>query len=484
MRTYDALVDELMELGTALREIHSEALHVNKIARRLLLLPASVLVLYILGCIYFMNHFFFNTSINGVDVSLKKYKDVDDVIRNHLKQYKLELIERNGTVEYLYGHDFDLRLNEKLRIDELGHRQNPFLWFRYTFDQKDYHMDQLYLYHKGKLDQQINELNCLKKDAVEPRNVSFRYSRGSYKVIGEVYGNTVLRDKLYKEIEAGIANGLNTIDLNEQQCYKSPRFTLESQKTAQTKSTLDLYTSAQITYLFGDQKEILDGKTINKWLKVDANLDVIFNRYAILIYVKGLSKKYDTVGTTRSFHSSTGRTVEVTGGLYGWMIDQEAEIEALTKHIKKGEVIEKEPAYIQKAKQRGEDDIGDTYLEINLTRQHLWFYKDGKLITHGPVVTGNPSRGFSTVLGSYMVVYKQKNATLVGPGYAAKVTYWMPFFGGIGVHDATWRSSFGGEIYKHRGSHGCVNAPFSLAKIIFENIEEGTPVIIYEERIK
>ena len=166
------------------------------------------------------------------------------------------------------------------------------------------------------------------------------------------------------------------------------------------------------------------------------------------------------------------------------MIDQEAEIEALTDHIKKGEVIVKEPAYIQKANQRGEDDIGNTYLEINLTRQHLWFYKDGKLITHGPVVTGNPSRGFSTVLGSYMVVYKQKNATLVGPGYAAKVTYWMPFFGGIGVHDATWRSSFGGEIYKHRGSHGCVNAPFSLAKIIFENIEEGTPVIIYEERMK
>jgi lipoprotein-anchoring transpeptidase ErfK/SrfK len=61
------------------------------------------------------------------------------------------------------------------------------------------------------------------------------------------------------------------------------------------------------------------------------------------------------------------------------------------------------------------------------------------------------------------------------------VTYWMPFYGNIGVHDASWRHSFGGEIYKRVGSHGCVNAPLYLAKIIFEQISEGTPFISYEE---
>jgi lipoprotein-anchoring transpeptidase ErfK/SrfK len=83
--------------------------------------------------------------------------------------------------------------------------------------------------------------------------------------------------------------------------------------------------------------------------------------------------------------------------------------------------------------------------------------------------------------GTFLLNYKQKDVTLTGPGYEAGVTYWMPFYGNIGLHDASWRSSFGGQIYKTRGSHGCVNAPKYLAKIIFEYIEEGTPIICYEE---
>ena len=444
----------------------------------------SILVLYFLGCIYFINHFFFHTFINGVNVSLKKYKDADDVIRNYLKQYKLEIIERNGEVEYIYGREIGLHRNEKAETADLLQKQKPFLWIRYVLGHKDHDIDRLFLYHQGKLALRIKQLNCLKAEVIEPKNVNFKYINGSYRVISEVYGNKLIRDKLYAAIETAILHGHSTIDLNEKQCYENPGYTLQSKKTSQTKSLLDKYTSSHITYHFGDQKEILDGKTVSKWLKVDSNLDVIINKYAVLLFIKGLSKKYDTVGITRSFQTSTGNKVEVTGGLYGWKIDQDVEINALIEHIKKGEVIEKEPVYMQKALLRGENEIGNTYLEINITRQHLWYYKDGKLIAHGPVVTGNPSRGFSTVLGTYMIVYKQKNATLVGPGYEAKVTYWMPFFGGLGVHDATWRRSFGSDIYRRRGSHGCVNAPFPLAKIIFEHIEEGTPVIIYEEIIK
>ncbi len=429
-----------------------------------------------------MNHFFFHTFINGVNVSLKKYKDADDIIRKHLLQYKLEIIDRNGKAEYIYGRDIGLRFDERVDISEPGRLQNPFLWVFYAFRDNHYEVDRLYRYQREKLKNSINKLHCLNTKVVEPRNVSFRYLNGSYQVIKEVYGNKILHDKLIKALEACIIKGCTSIDLTEKQCYQNPTFTLRSKKTAQTKDLLERYTSAHVTYLFGSQKEVLDGKTISKWLKVDDKLDVVINKYALLMFIKSLSKKYDTVGTVRSFHTSTGLTVEVTGGLYGWKIDQDTEIEALTLHITKGEVIVKEPAYLQKASRRGEDEIGNTYLEINITRQHLWFYQDGRLITHGPIVTGNPLRGFSTVLGTYMVVYKQRNATLIGPGYEARVTYWMPFYGGIGLHDATWRRAFGGDIYRRRGSHGCVNAPLPLARTIFEHIEEGTPVIIYEEK--
>ncbi len=465
-----------------MKEIHIVSLNKKKMTRRIIILMASLLMLYLLGCIYFMNHFFFHTFVNGVNVSSKKYKAADDIIRKHLSQYKLEIIGRNGTVDYLTGQDIGLSYNEKTGISVLARKQKPYQWVRYTFGSYDYDIDGIYLIQKSKLDNKIKQLGFLHTAAVEPRNVSFKYIQGSYKVIGEVYGNKIDMNKLYKVIEDGIAKGDTRIDLEKEQCYQTPAFTLQSKKTAQTKKLLDQYTSTRITYLFGDKQEVLDSKSISKWLKVDSNLDVIINKYALLLYVKGLSKKYDTVGVERSFRTSTGSTIEITGGLYGWQINQDAEIEALTNHIQKGEVIEREPIYKQTASKRGDDDIGDTYLEINITRQHLWFYKDGVLIAHGPVVTGNPNRGFSTVLGTYMIVYKQRNATLVGPGYEAKVNYWMPFFGGIGVHDATWRSSFGGEIFRHRGSHGCVNAPFPLAKTIFEHIEDGTPVILYEEK--
>jgi len=118
-------------------------------------------------------------------------------------------------------------------------------------------------------------------------------------------------------------------------------------------------------------------------------------------------------------------------------------------------------------------------LEIDLTKQYLWFYKNGTLITKGSVVTGNVSSNHTTPPGTYKLTYKQKDAVLRGPGYAAPVTYWMPFNGGIGLHDASWRAAFGGEIYKTNGSHGCINAPYQVAEAVFKNIEAGVPVICY-----
>ena len=55
----------------------------------------------------------------------------------------------------------------------------------------------------------------------------------------------------------------------------------------------------------------------------------------------------------------------------------------------------------------------------------------------------------------------------------------MPFNGGIGLHDANWRKTFGGTIYKTNGSHGCVNLPPAVAKTIYENISAGDPVLCY-----
>lgn len=124
--------------------------------------------------------------------------------------------------------------------------------------------------------------------------------------------------------------------------------------------------------------------------------------------------------------------------------------------------------------------VGTTYIEISLQNQRMWFIKDGEIIVNTSVVTGNDDGSHNTPTGIYSVYQRARNTTLTGPGYSAFVYYWMGFNGGIGIHDATWRSGFGGTIYKGNGSHGCVNTPYDAVKKIYDNTGYNTTVIVHK----
>ena len=224
---------------------------------------------------------------------------------------------------------------------------------------------------------------------------------------------------------------------------------------------------------------MVDYSLINQWIKIDDELNVSMDDQQVINYITTLAKKYDTVGVAREFKTSTGKTLSISGGYYGWRINKKKEAQILKEYIENGSIVEKEPEYLQKGVCRGENDFGDSYLEINITKQHIWYYKDGELIAQGDIVSGNVSNGNGTPIGIYEITYKQENSTLRGENYEAKVTYWMPFNGNIGLHDASWRSEFGSDIYLYNGSHGCVNLPYDAAKIIYENTDVGTPVLVH-----
>lgn len=115
-----------------------------------------------------------------------------------------------------------------------------------------------------------------------------------------------------------------------------------------------------------------------------------------------------------------------------------------------------------------------------MTAQHLYYYKNGSLIVDTDFVSGNDAKGWSTPVGAYGLYYKQTDKTLRGEGYATPVSFWMPFNGGVGFHDANWRRDFGGNYYKRNGSHGCVNMPYNAAKTLYDNIEAGCAVLVYQ----
>ena len=122
-----------------------------------------------------------------------------------------------------------------------------------------------------------------------------------------------------------------------------------------------------------------------------------------------------------------------------------------------------------------------SYVEVSIGAQHLWFYKDYQLLLESDVVTGCVAKGTPTQTGIFPIAYKESPATLIPSNETngTSVQYWMPFYDGQGLHDATWRTAFGGQIYQYRGSHGCVNMPYYAAEFIFNNADSGTPVVLY-----
>ena len=448
----------------------------------IILIITIILGVYLIVSIYFTKHFYIGTYINGINVSCKTLNEANDKLLEESYNYVLELSERNNITEYIEGNNINFKYEDSNEIEKVKEKQNAFLWPRYVLLRNEYNINNLYSYDKELLDKEFNKLSCFNKESIiEPLDASFRYENGEYTIIKEIYGNKVNKDYLYAYVINSISRGVKKINLDEDGVYEKPDFTADSEKVIKTQNELNKYVSTKIYYMFDEEIEILDCGIINTWLEVDQSMNIVFNEKKIKEYLNKLSNKYDTYGKTRSFKTTTGKIVDVPDGNYGWKIDKAKELEELIKNIKSSVEIKKEPIYLQKALGTRENDIGDTYVEINLTNQSLWFYKNGKLIVQGDVVTGNVSRGNATPQGTYMLNYKQKNATLKGAGYSSEVKYWMPFNCNIGIHDASWRWSFVGSIYKTDGSHGCVNAPLYLAKKIYENIDPGTPIVCYKE---
>lgn len=452
----------------------------NKIFSGIIILFFVLLAVYIGISIYFINHFYFGSTVNCISVAGKTVDEVNEQIPDKINQYTLELKERGNNKEQIKGTDINLRYNSDEKIQELKNKQNPFKWVIALFDNKDSKVVQVVTYDEKLLKQYLDKLNCFDTSNIfEPHNPIFQYKNGAYEIISESYGNKINKDILYNQISNAILNGETTLDLDAAGCYENPQYTSNSKEIIEIKDTLNNYVASKITYSIGNDKEVLDGSIINSWLNVNDNLEIVFDENKIKSYLDDIASKYNTVGKARNFTTSLGFTVKVGGGDYGWMVNKDEETKDLISDIKQGESITKEPVYMQAAVSHDNNDIGSTYVEVNMTKQHLWFYKNGSLVVDGDIVTGNISNHCSTPTGVYKLKYKEKNAILKGEGYRTPVSYWMPFNGGIGIHDATWRSEFGGNIYKTSGSHGCVNAPYNVASTIFNSIDEGSPIVCY-----
>lgn len=446
-----------------------------------------ILAVYFGFAIFFSSHFYFHTTINGVDYSLQSVSKVEDAMTQEVGVYKLSLKEADGDVDVIDGQQIDLSYKKGEELNTVLKNQNVFLWPRSLWENFDIQASVGVEYDETKLENLLNGLDCMKEEnQVAPVSAVPEYDGQKFVVKAEELGSLINVDVFKEKVAEYIGGFRDTLDMVEEDCYVKASYFSDSPEVIAACETMNAYLGASVTYTFGDATEVVDGSVISQWLTTDENMNVTYNEEGVSQYIASLAEKYDTYRKQRTFTSGSGNTVNVQGGNYGWLIDQAAEIEALKANISNKEVVTKEPVYKQTAASHGAADWGNTYVEVDLTNQYMYLFVNGSVVTSSPIVTGKPSEGSATPQGVYSIRYCKQNAVLRGPKkpdgtyeWESPVDFWMPFNGAIGLHDATWQSAFGGNRYLTHGSHGCVNLPYNIAKTVFNNVSAGTPVVCH-----
>ncbi len=239
----------------------------------------------------------------------------------------------------------------------------------------------------------------------------------------------------------------------------------------------------EITYELGEFTFTVSDETLNTFF-YDRNSGKL-NEKAVREYVKKLALKYNNVGNDRNFISLRGKQIEVSGGIYGWMIDEEAEAKQLIADLNSRQNVSREPVYSVKGYGTYTDDLGDTYIDVDVTEQTVALYIDGRLEFLSDCVTGHLKNGTTTDIGTFCILNKITDVVLKGDNadgtkYESPVNFWMGInWNGEGLHDADWRNSFGSDIWKYSGSHGCINIPPSNMPELYSKCEVGMPVVVH-----
>ncbi len=455
----------------------------------LLICAIIVVGLYLTGFVVFQTAFFMpKTSVNQVDVSWKTDKEAQELLTADVEGYALTIEERNDQTEVLKGADFGVQAKLDDKVKTALSDQKTGLWFVDVFKDKEIHLDDIAEYDVDALNEVIPTLNCLDESQMIPSEnatISETMTDGAFTIVDEVYGTEAIPDNVYAAINEAVAGMEPSVNLAEKGCYIDPELKADSPEALAALEEVNDIACMTITYeMAGTDPFLVDGNVIRQWIDVSDDLEVTFDEEYVTDFVDAFAAEYDTSFTEREFVNHAGETVIVPGGYYGWQLDKTAEEELLLEELEAKEDVTREPCWKHTAISLGEHEYGDKYIEVDLTRQTVYLMENGEVVWETPCVTGKTSRRHGTTPGMYSIYIKQRNRTLNGRNddgseYHSPVSYWMPFNGGQGLHDARWRGKFGGSIYVYSGSHGCVNLPTSAAAELYDMVEVGTPVIVY-----
>lgn len=442
---------------------------------------------------YYADKFFQGTTINGIDCSGMTAYEVEQAIAENVGTYTIEVSSRNLAPQTIAGSSIGYQYVSGGEVLDILKKQKPYEWIKGYTEQVTYTTKENIFYDRTKLQEQIKTLDCAKaENQVAPVNAYVAFNSTQFEIVPETEGSKLDIKGAYRILEEAVSQSQPTVDFSANpDAYVKADVTSEDPELKAVADACNNYTKANITHTFGEQSVTLDGSVIRDWLQFDERGQLIrddasFQQH-IADYVANLAEQYDTVGTEREFYTTNGRVVYVWGSAYGWKIDQAAEVAQLTQEIQAGAQVTRDPVYSMTANSHGSsNDFGNTYIEVDMGVQHMYYYQDGALIFDSDFVSGLMTDDRMTPSGVYTLYYKASPATLKGqpgpdgkPEYETPVNFWMPFNGGVGFHDANWQPYFGGDRYLYGGSHGCINLPYGSAAALYDIIQYNVPIICF-----
>ena len=453
-----------------------------------------LLIVYLAGMLYYNDKFLNGTMVNGSDVGGMTLQKANDQLSKKVNGQSLKLIFNDGQSEVLQSAQLGVSYNKDNSLNQLMKNQNKWAWFIGFFKNEKNTLTDLIQISDENLTNGIASMEHAKEEnQIAPTDAYIQYKDGSFSIIEETLGSKFNIEELVKNIKVALSEGKQQLDVTKANGYVKPHVYKDDQDLNNQLKAANEYCLSAITYTTPKGKEIaLDGSTLITWLsKLDVGSytkDESVFKEKLTAFVKELASQYNSIGATRTFTGKDGQSHTVSGGTYGFRVSTDSEVSALLKMINENKSENNRiPEHTGQLPSGENGGLGTTYLEINITKQHLWFVKDGSVVLESDFVSGkesDPTR--LTPSGTYYIYNKERNRVLRGTKqpngkyeYESPVSYWMPFNKGIGLHDASWRSTFGRDIYINSGSHGCINLPTGFAGSLYSQIYVNLPVVVY-----
>lgn len=462
----------------------------KKTVRICAIVLGSLLILAVAGYIalgyYYSPYFVYGTWINNVYCTGLDVSTVNQSLVTAADDYVLTIEEQDGQQEIITGQQINYDIDYLKQLQEIKAKQNPFNWGYYWFYPMHIELEPVISYDEELLKQAVMELDCSHLQTLNEKLSPVIQKKSGVYILVDERTEVIDYDRLYEAVANALTHGASSVSLSEEECYYMPELTKAEQATYDIWQQIERAQKTSLLFQDGAQKCELDGKEISDWISLDEQGEflleqgkLIFDTEKTELWIEKLAAVFNTKGNVRTWTRKDGKVITITSKGKGYVVDEEAEQQEILHTLKHGSKITRKPLYSQVGEPREAIDMGKTYIEVDMTAQKLYYYKNDELKLATDIVTGNLARGHDTPAALCELYYMQRNRTLHGANYESFVYYWMAVKGRIGIHDATWRDKFGGDIYKTAGSHGCINLPKEKAAELYGMVEVGIPVIMY-----